>query len=173
MWKNTNLNNICKFVYKPIQKWKKWIQNILSSYSMIVLNTCCWWACVCFMSTSLILCSMAYFLARFTASCCSDDILGRPAPKIPGRDRNFAPGPKNVSTILIFYNIRKNIFDFKKLFNFQILSAKRSLNLEINFSYNFNENDFNFFYHDKKDFASLMWFVIYHSLKNWSNFFSF
>lgn len=55
--------------------------------------TCCWWANVCFIRTILMLCSIAYFFALFTVSCCSDEIFGRPAPNIPGSVRYLAPGP--------------------------------------------------------------------------------
>lgn len=45
------------------------------------------------MRTILMLCSIAYFFALFTVSCCSDVIFGRPAPRMPGNVRYLAPGP--------------------------------------------------------------------------------
>lgn len=56
--------------------------------------TSCWCARVCFISTILMLCSMAYFLARVTASCCSWLSLGSPAPSRPGIVVFLAPGPE-------------------------------------------------------------------------------
>lgn len=49
------------------------------------------------MRTILMLCSMAYFFALFTVSCCSDVTFGRPAPRIPGNVRYLAPGPATKS----------------------------------------------------------------------------
>lgn len=56
--------------------------------------TSCWCASVCFISTILMLCSMAYFLARVTASCCSWLSFGSPAPRRPGIVVFRAPGPE-------------------------------------------------------------------------------
>lgn len=59
---------------------------------------CCWCASVCFMSTILMLCSIAYFLARATASACSEDSRGSDPPRIAGSVEHFAPGPEGTRT---------------------------------------------------------------------------
>ncbi len=58
--------------------------------------TCCWWANVCLTNTLLIFCSIAYFLALFKASCCSDVSLGNAV--INGASF-LAPGPANTGPV--------------------------------------------------------------------------
>lgn len=62
----------------------------------MIKNTCCWCANVCFMRTILMLCSIAYFLARVTVSCCSDVNRGNVPPNIPN-NADRAPGPNLTS----------------------------------------------------------------------------
>lgn len=47
------------------------------------------------------LCSMAYFLARATASACSDDRRGSVPPRIAGSVEHLAPGPAVGSAVNI------------------------------------------------------------------------
>lgn len=61
---------------------------------------CCWCASVCFMSTILMLCSMAYFLARDTASDCSELSRGSDPPRMAGSKEHFAPGPAPQSELV-------------------------------------------------------------------------
>uniref|UniRef100_A0A6B0UA03 Putative secreted protein n=1 Tax=Ixodes ricinus TaxID=34613 RepID=A0A6B0UA03_IXORI len=53
---------------------------------------------VCFMSTLLMLCSMAYFLALVTISSCSGESFMSPKP-MSGGDALRAPGPANTGPI--------------------------------------------------------------------------
>lgn len=69
---------------------------IFFGYNTSQTQTCWWWANVCFIKTMRILCSMAYFLAFATRSCCSDDSFGSAPPKMPkSADRD--PGPNSTS----------------------------------------------------------------------------
>lgn len=89
-------------------KWRTCLSHLHMSASACCRCTCvrceaiccCWCASVCFMSTILMLCSMAYFLARDTASACSDDSRGSDPPRIAGSVEHFAPGPEPTNTIL-------------------------------------------------------------------------
>lgn len=63
-------------------------------------SCCCWWASVCFISTILILCSIAYFLAFVTVSLCSLFNLGNVPPNMPNTDERV-PGPKTTSLICL------------------------------------------------------------------------
>lgn len=59
-------------------------------------NCCCWWANVCFIRTILMLCSIAYFLALVTVSCCSLDRRGKDPPNMPSNAER-EPGPNFTS----------------------------------------------------------------------------
>lgn len=102
--------------------------------------TCCWWANVCFIRTILMLCSIAYFFALFTVSCCSDEIFGRPAPNIPGSVRYLAPGPMNDEMQKSDWSWRKFQVT-KNIYFYQILSAKCPLKICVNAQYYLNWTD--------------------------------
>lgn len=91
-----SLSSINKFLYLHISAkacclwtWVLWLA-----------NCCCWWASVCFISTILILCSIAYFFAFVTVSFCSPVSLGNVPPKIPSTD-DRVPGPNTTSPICL------------------------------------------------------------------------
>lgn len=117
--------------------------------------TCCWWAKVCFMRTILMLCSIAYFFALFTVSCCSDVIFGKPPPNMPGSVRYLAPGPikiikwKDITQISIAIQSNK-----KDLFTSDLISktsirycSQCSILLELNWL--------------KKIMSQLIWYIIF------------
>ena len=59
----------------------------------VKICTCCWCANVCFISTILMLCSMAYFFALLTRSLWSEVSFGRAPPRMPAIVLLRAPGP--------------------------------------------------------------------------------